>query len=186
MGILILAIFAAKKFNLGDKIISGFTGFGSTIGQSITGIPTGFLAGLTGGGEGLGKQAASLSEGFQRSIIETLFGKSLLFSETQGFGGTGQVGGTVSGGAAAQPSNIVPTAPPRSQIIDLSKFFSDLAVKRRIAGQITKATPRLDTSGEGFIFGGTPFGGFGSAIKAETALQKAIRESAERFPQFFR
>ena len=167
VGILILAIFAAKKFNLGDKIISGFTGFGSTIGQSLIGIPTGLLSGLTLGGEGLGKQAVSLSEGFQKSVSDVFGGGFNVFSEF----GAGQT-------AATQPT---PTS-----IIDLSKFFSDAAIRIRLAGQTAKATPRLDTSGEGFVFGGTPFGGFGGAVEQETALQKLIRENAERFPKFFK
>ena len=59
---------------------------------------------------------------------------------------------------------------------DISKLFTGANVTARIEASKARAA-------EG---AGTAFGGFGSALAQETALQKAIRESAERFPEFFR
>lgn len=114
IGVLLLAVFVAKRFNLGGQIVQGLGGFGQAAGLAITAPFQGLLQGVTAGAGGLGETAASLSEGFQRSVSSTLGFGPLLFSETQGFGGTGQVGGTVQQGTftvlGTNGQQIIPTA----------------------------------------------------------------------------
>lgn len=155
VGIIIAAIFIAKKFNLGGQIIEGFGGFGETIGQSILAIPRGIISGGAAGAGGLAIEAINISEAFQKFVNQ---GK--LFSEPQ------------------STSLILPKAEGAISFpqFDITDLFSEFETRRRIVESINRAQ-----SGTA----GTPFGGFAGAVEQETALQKAIRESAEKFSQFF-
>ena len=164
VGIIIAAIFIAKKFNLGQQIIEGFGGFGSTIGQSFLAIPQGIISGGAQGVGDLSLEAIKISEAFQRFVN---MGK--LFSDETDL----------------DTSFTFPGAEGAISSLDISQFFSPEAIQQRLRLTTKQATPVIDTSGEIFIRGGTAFGGFTSAIDQETALQKSIRESAEKFPQFF-
>lgn len=168
IGFLALLAIAAKKTNVGDFLQSSLRGFGQNVGEGITAPFTGIVEGVTLGASNLGESAASLSEGFQRSVSKTLGFGDKVFSELN-------------------PTGEDTSVQPGKTQLDLSKFFSNTAISNRIA-QTTKASAGTGKPLEigGTRFGeGFEFGGFGSAEAQETALQKAIRESAEQFPQFF-
>ena len=108
VGIIIAAIFIAKKLNLGDQIIEGFGGFGSTIGQAILAIPQGIIAGGAQGVGDLSLEAIRISEEFQRFVNQ-----GRLFSEPQ------------------DTSITFPTAEGAIARLDISKFFSPEAITER-------------------------------------------------------
>jgi len=159
LGFLALLAIAAKKTNIGSFLQESLKGFGVNVGKGITAPFQGIVEGVTSGGQGLGEAAASLSEGFQKSVSATLGGGANVFSE---FGKTGS--------ANTQPKAEIPQ-------LDINKFFSDSAIKNRI-NLITSqqsSNPKISS-----------FGGFGSAITQETALEKAIAESKRKHPEFFK
>jgi len=80
-GIILGAVYLARRYNVGSSIVSGLRGFGESVGQSVTAPFQGLLSGLTTGGQGLGEQAQALSEGFQRSVSSVFGGGFNVFSE---------------------------------------------------------------------------------------------------------
>jgi len=180
-GLIIGAALLSKKFDVGNTITDSLRGFGSGVGQSITAPFQGIVEGLTAGGEGLGNSALDLSEGLQKSISSTLGGGFNVFSNF----------GQGSGGGSVTPA-FVPSRNTGSNVLDIGKFFSTDAIENRINNAIGANTPQgIRTTGTSGITGTlrdlSPggFGGFGSAVNQETALQKAIAESREANPQFF-
>ena len=81
VGLIIGAALISKKFDLGNTTIGALSGFGQSVGAGILAPIQGLLDGITLGGEGLGLSAVSLSEGFQKSVSNTLGGGENVFSE---------------------------------------------------------------------------------------------------------
>jgi len=78
-----------------------------------------------------------------------------------------------------QPEPTTPDRPAGQSIFDIAGIFTRQSQERRVTQQ-TQAAAGLGSQG------GTAFGGFGSTLSQEAALQKAIAESRERFSQFFK
>jgi len=85
VGLILVAVFVARKFNLGGQIIGGFGGLGETIGKSFTAIPAGIV---TGGAAGIGataEAAVKASEDFQRFVNQgRLFTEEAPKTDVQG------------------------------------------------------------------------------------------------------
>jgi len=121
----------------------------------------------------------------------------LLLSEQEIFGGGGFAGGTVTEQSlTTQVGEKIPRflsnafkafepdltrdveKPPKSQILDVASVFSFPVQTRRVQRLVTNAEQANDKS--------AAFGGFSSAQKQESELQKALAQSRARFPQFFK
>ncbi len=188
-------IFLAQRFGVGSKIIEGFGGLGSTIGEA----PLAFVKELARSAGELGEESRKISENFQRATLGGLLG-----SELKQFGGGGFVGGT------ATPETLLNTGGtdlptflsnafsvfgkgdsgdqvPRTSIFNVSSAFSTGAQARRlqsttnantVSGFINRFGTSRDTSSGGF-------GGFGDALKQEQALQEAIAASRAIYGEYF-
>jgi len=180
-GVLVAVILIAKKFNIGTKVIGGF----GDLAGVITGGPLQFLKSFAEGAGEIGEEAVKVSENFQRALSG-----GLLASEQELFGGGGFVGGTrteqtlrtIPGGnkfpsflenafTAFQPDLLrIPTRPKASQIFNISSAFTPQAQDFRLSGGNVTA---IRTS-------------FANRLDQEAALQKAIAQSRQRFPEFFK
>jgi len=156
----------------------------------LTQGPLEFIKVFAEGAGQIGQEAVRVSENFQRSLAG-----GLLLSEQEIFGGGGFAGGTITEQTViTQPGarlpeffqealrvfepQPVPTTidrPSGTSVFDIAAGFTRRAQERRI----TQANIQAEQ-------GGGTFGGFGTALGQEAALQKAIAESRARFPQFFK
>jgi len=180
-GVIVGVILVAQKFGVGGRIIGGF---GDLAGVFTEG-PLQFLKVFAEGAGKIGEEAIKISENFQRSLSG-----GLLASEQELFGGGGFVGGTITEerlttqigqtiptflqsafrAFSPQPGPTTPDRPAGSSIFDVASKFTRQAQEFRLSGG--NVTPIS--------------GGFSSPIDAEAALQKAIAESRQLFPQFFK
>lgn len=179
-GVIVGVIIIAQRFGIGGRIIEGFGGLAGTLTQA----PLEFIKVFAEGAGQIGTEAVKISENFQRAVAG-----GLLLSEQEIFGGGGFPGGTITEQTLTtqpgqtlpeflrsaftvftpQPSPTTPDRPAGSSIFDVVTGFTRQAQEARIS--------QASISG---------FGGFGSALEQEAALQKAIAESREKFSQFFK
>ena len=186
-GIIVGVILLAQRFGVGGRIIGGFGDLAGVLTQG----PLKFIEVFAQGAGQIGTEAVKISENFQRALAG-----GLLLSEQEIFGGGGFPGGTITEQTlttqpgqifpeflrsafqafAPQPTPTTPDRPAGQSIFDVATAFTRRAQERRIAGVTAAATQP----------GGTAFGGFGGALEQESALQKAIAESRQRFSEFFK
>ena len=192
-GIIVGVILIAQRFSVGGRIVEGFGGLAGTITQG----PLEFIKIFAEGAGQIGTEAVKISENFQRALAG-----GLLLSEQEIFGGGGFPGGTITeqtvttqpGQALpeflrsalqvftpAQPRPGTPDRPAGQSVFDIASGFSRVAQERRVALQLGAGV-----SLRGVTQRGSEFGLFSGAVEQESALQKAIAESMERFAQFFR
>ena len=184
-GVIVGVILIAQRFGVGGRIIGGFGDLAGVLTQG----PLEFIKVFAAGDGQIGTEAVKISENFQRALAG-----GLLLSEQELFGGGGFPGGTITEQTittqagqifpefltrafqvfAPQPGPTTLDRPAGSSIFDVATAFTRQAQEARIAN--------VTIAGEG----STAFGGFGGALEQESALQKAIAESRERFSQFFK
>lgn len=185
-GVIVGVILIAQRFGIGGRIIGGF----GDLAGVLTEGPLQFIKVFAEGAGKIGEEAVKVSENFQRSLSG-----GLLLSEQELFGGGGFVGGTITlQRLTTQPGQTLPAflqsafkafptqpqpttsdSPAGSSIFDIASQFTRQAQEFRLSG------------GNVTSVGGTSaFGGFGTPIAQESALQKALAKSRQLFPQFFK
>lgn len=70
-----------RKYNLGANLVNSLKGVGTYSAKAITEPFTSFVSTLTQGASDLGEQAKILSEGFQKSVSQTLGGGWNVFTD---------------------------------------------------------------------------------------------------------
>ena len=166
----------ADRFNLGTRVSQAARSVGQASGSALTQPFVGLVENLNAG----------LSELFESTgaLGGNLGSAGADFQEF--FTGNRNAIGDFLGGEVERDR----AQPPQESILDLNRIFSQAAIRTRTAftesqkDRFTATNPRQIAQQGGVATG--EFGGFGTAQAQETALQRAIRESAERFPQFFR
>jgi len=212
VGVIIAAIFVARRFGLGEQIVSGFGGLGETIGASFAAIPTGIVA---GGALGIGNLAETFNqalENFQRFVNkgEVFFepevevggdftepgdlSKLLTTIERnpQEFvGGVSRIDvekGSIFKGVTEVLKQAGVTSRPESRNIQPKKGRFDLTniLKKAAINQrieVSKSRAQDITAGKQR---GSKFGGFKSATEQEAGLQATLARNKALFPQFFK
>jgi len=184
LAVIVGGIFLLQRFNVGGKLTDAAGGLGSffpSLGQS-------FAQQFAVGASDFGNELKKIGENFQRSL-----GGGLLASEQTIFGGGGFPGGTVTeqtlttqagkifpdflsnAFAAFKPVEDAARRRVPESIFDVSKAFTPTAQTERI----TTVTTRPESFS-------SAFGGFGTSQAQESALQKAIAQTRQLFPQFFK
>ena len=210
VGVILLAVFIAQRFNLGGRIIESFKGVGGTVGESITGIFQGLLDGLIKGGQGLGESAVDLSEGFQQSVCETTGLCKKVFFEPDSQG-TFVEGGSVKEFLTRIERNPQEIVGGVSRIdVEKGNIFKEITEILQQAGTtsrpesrniqprrgpfdlkniLTKATinNRIEAAkNQAKERPGQAFGGFKSATEQGAGLQATLARNKLLFPQFFK
>lgn len=189
LGLIGVGLFLLSRFNVGDRLIESAGGAGAF-------FPNIFRSFIGGGAEatgGLQEQAVKIGENLQRAL-----GGGLLLSEQEALGGGGFPGGTVTEENVITPPGgdlpnflqnafkaFKPKIPdtnerPPSRIFNVQTAFTPQAQTRRI---VTQESINAEESNQRLS---QPFGGFGSAIQQESALQREIAKTRANFPQFFK
>lgn len=183
IGVILLLLAASKRFDIGGKLTSAAGGAGSF----FPGLVEAFGSSFAEGAGSLGDEFRKIGENFQRSL-----GGGLLFSEQEALGGGGFPGGTVTERTVTrQPGQKIPTFLDNA----LKAFEPDLTqarenVRNRPLPSQVLSLPSVfksqSTANRERTFIEQNPSGFGSFTEAEAALQKAIAESRQKFPQFFK
>jgi len=178
-GVIVGVILIAQRFGIGGRIVGGF----GDLAGVLTEGPLQFIKVFAEGAGQIGQEAVRVSENFQRSIAGGLLG-----SELEAFGGGGFPGGTITEQTVTtqpgarlpefleqaltvfqpQPRPTTPDRPAGQSVFDIASAFTRTAQEFRVGG------------GGGSVFTDL------NPLQRESALQKAIAESREKFPQFFK
>jgi len=204
VGVILVAIFLARKFNLGEQIVGGFGGIGETIGSSFAAIPRGIIAGGGAGFGGLGEEFIKQSEDFQRFV-----NGGRLFSEQAPK--TDVQGDFVGGKSLKELLTIIERNPiqllegiKQEQVTqglvftNLKELFAQSGVgpantktvanpfdlSKFIQNASTRITASRARAASGS--GSTTFGGFSSAVQQEAGLQATLARNQALFPGFFK
>jgi len=156
VGLILLAIEASRRFNLAGRVTEGARGLGEATGLAVSKPFAGIVGGVASGLEDLQAQIGRLG-------IDENFGCGVLRN-------CDNDPKIING----KNDTTREQKPQTSSILDLNKIFSTAAIRTRMAF-VEQNKDR--------------FSGVGANLttqQRESALQKAIRESAEKFPQFFK
>ena len=177
VGLLLLAMYAAKRFNVGSKILEGLGGFGAATGQAITAPFQGLLEGVTEGASSLQKQGEEtfkpifdLGDSIQRGINQAQGKGPISFLEDEALDKNKpeKMQELISMIDFVQPTNIITSF---ADVGGIARGFTPSNVQRRLSTQISQARNQA-----------FPFGGFKNAANQEINLRSEIAKSQARYP----
>ena len=196
----VVAVLAAayifRNTDAGSKIIQSLRGAGNVGGQALLAPIEGLLSGVAAGtgsiaqqGTAIGANLASFAEAIAAGDFQSIIDGSYI----RKYGAPGDQSKPNTQPAPTTPAISRPTIqderpndksstrsnfqPQPKAMFDLNAYLS----RQAQAARATAANIRATTG-----TGGTPFGGFSSAAKQESALQSAIAAARRKYPQYFR
>ena len=167
---------AASHFKLGTIIKKAALDTGKSGGDIITQPIAGLVESLTSG-----------LENIKSTIPNFLETTGTIGADFQEFAtGNRNAIGTFFDGTPEETSNDRPAARPAARVpaLDLSNLFEEAAIRTRIVTGDNARTREGSRNSSGTLRAINT--SFKSGAEAESALQKAIAESAKLFPQFFK